>query len=188
MVQQITRGDYLKDLITIYVENNLQTDITELYSEFIFQCGDIQKTFEPAPVIKVSFNEQESVLLKNINVCYMAGITADGHKETFQGSLSFNTRGEVVFYEPPASTITPSGTSSTCDCQDIRGFYSNCSQPAIKAYFSLNYVPTKLSELQNDTDFVDSVDVAESISIHNASTEAHPYIQSVITTETEAPH
>ena len=79
-MQQITRGDYLKDLITIYVDNNLQTGLTELYSQFVFQCGDIQKFLTPAQVIKISFNEQESQLLKNINTCYLAGITAEVHK------------------------------------------------------------------------------------------------------------
>lgn len=186
MQQQITRGDYLEDLITIYIDNNLQQSLDDLYSMFVFQCGEIQKQLTPAQVIKISFTEQESQLLTNYNTCYLAGITKDGHKETFNGSLTFNTRGEVVKYEPAASTITPSGTSSTCDCQGLRGVYSNCCQPAIKAYFSLNYVPTKLSELINDTDFVDSVDVAESISIHNASTEAHPYIQSTLASATEA--
>lgn len=182
-MQQITRGDYLKDLITIYIENNLQTDITELYNQFIFQCGEIQKFLTPAQVIKISFDEIESQLLKSQNTCYLAGITTDGHKETFNGSLTFNTRGEVVYYEPPVSTVTPAATETNCDCQGLRGFFSNCSQPAIKAYFSLNYVPTKLSELTNDTDFQDSVQVAESISIHNASTDAHPYIQDLIATE-----
>lgn len=182
-MQQITRGDYLKDLITIYVDNNLQTSLTDLYESFIFQCGDIQQFLTPAQVIKISLNEQESQLLKNTNIAYLAGITKDGHKETFNGSLSFNTRGEVVYYEPPVSTVISATTATDCNCHGINGFFSNCSQPAIKAYFSLNYVPTKLSELQNDTDFQDSVDVAESISIHNTSTEAHPYIQDLIATE-----
>ena len=187
MQQQITRGDYLEDLITIYVENNLQTELTDLYSQFIFQCGTIQKFLTPAQVIKISFSEQESQQLTNYNICYLAGITVDGHKETFNGSLAFNTRGEVVFYEPtPNGSVQSAATSdnsSACPCQGISGVFANCSQPAIKAYFSLNYVPTKLSELQNDTDFQDSVDVAESISIHNSSTEAHPYIQDLIATE-----
>lgn len=187
-MQQITRGDYLKDLITIYIENNLQTDLTDLYESFIFQCGDIQQFLTPAQVIKISLNEQESQLLKNTNVTYLAGITKDGHKETFNGSLSFNTRGEVVYYEPPVSTVTPSTTvtETTCGCRGINGFFSNCSQPAIKAYFTLNYVPTKLSELTNDTDFQDGADIAESISLHNTSTEAHTYIQSLIANNTEA--
>ena len=86
-MQQITRGDYLKDLITIYIDNNLQTSLTDLYNEFVFQCGDIQKFLTPAQVIKISFNEQESQLLKSSNTCYLAGITKDGHKETFNGSL-----------------------------------------------------------------------------------------------------
>ena len=182
-MQQITRGDYLKDLITIFIENNLQQDITDLYSQFIFQCGSIQKTFTPAQVIKISFNEQESLQLKNINVCYLAGITIDGHKETFNGSLTFNTRGEVVMYEPANSASVNVTTSDApqCVCQGLNAVYSNCCQPAIKAYFSLNYVPTKLSELQNDTDFQDSVDVAEAISEHNESELAHSYIQGLIT-------
>ena len=103
MQQQITRGDFLEDLITIYVENNLQTELTDLYSQFIFQCGTIQKFLTPAQVIKISFSEQESQQLTNYNICYLAGITVDGHKETFNGSLAFNTRGEVVFYEPESS-------------------------------------------------------------------------------------
>lgn len=182
-MQQITRGDYLKDLITIFIENNLQQDITDLYSQFIFQCGAIQKTFTPAQVIKISFNEQESLQLKNINVCYLAGITSDGHKETFNGSLAFNTRGEVVMYEPAnisAANVTTSDAPQ-CSCQGLNAVYSNCCQPAIKAYFSLNYVPTKLSELQNDTDFQDSVDVADAVSEHNESEQAHSYIQGLIT-------
>ena len=182
-MQQITRGDYLEDLITIYIENNLQTDLTDLYEKFVFQCGDIQKFLTPAQVIKISFNEQESQLLKTTNTCYLAGITTDGHKETFNGSLTFNTRGEVVFYEPPVSTVIPTSTSTDCGCQGLRGFFGNCSQPAIKAYFSLNYVPTKVSELQNDADYQDGLEVAASISIHNTSTEAHPYIQGLITDE-----
>ena len=161
-MQQITRGDYLKDLITIYIENHLQADITDLYSQFVFQCGTIQKFLTPAQVIKISLDEQESLQLTNYNICYLAGITQDGHKETFDGSIAFNTRGEVVFYEPTPNTSAQSATtsdnSSACPCQGISGVFANCSQPAIKAYFSVNYVPTKLSELTNDTDFVDSVD------------------------------
>ena len=187
--QQITRGDYLEDLITIYIENNTQKELSELYSQFIFQCNDnIQKVLTPSQVIKISLNEQESQLLKFSNTCYLAGITVDGHKETFNGSLTFKTRGEVVFYEPetPASITASATEASNCPCQGLTAVYSNCCQPAIKAYFSLNYVPTKLSELTNDTDFQDSVQVAQAISTHNQDTTAHPYIQSVIASETEA--
>ena len=178
---QITRGDYLQDLITIYLENNTDKEIDELYDTLVLQCGSIQKFYEPVLPIKVSFDEQESMKLQNTNVAYLAGITKDGHKETFNGSISFNTRGEVVFYEPPVSTVIPSGTSApSCDCRGLNAVFSNCSQPAIKAYFVMNWKPEKLSQLQNDTDFQDGADVAQSISAHNASTEAHPYIQGLI--------
>lgn len=183
MQQKVTRGDYLKDLITIYVENNTQKELDELYSQFIFQCGKIQKFLTPAKVIKISFSEQESLQLGNINVCYLAGITTDGHKETFNGSLTFNTRGEVVMYEPPQTAqnaVTTETNTNQCACQGLQAVYAPCCQPAIKAYFSLNYVPTKLSELQNDTDFQDGDDVADAISTHNTSEEAHPYIQGLI--------
>ena len=183
----ITRGDYLEDFMTIYLENNTDKDIGEIYETLVLQCGSIQKFYQPVLPIKVSLNEQDSLKLQNTNVAYLAGITKDGHKETFNGSVTFNTRGEVVFYEPPASTIIPSGTSeSSCDCKGIKGYFSTCRQPAIKAYFVMNWKPEKLSQLQNDTDFQDSIQVAESISIHNASTEAHPYIQSALASATEA--
>ena len=183
MQQQITRGDYLKDLITIYVENNLQTELSDLYSKFVFQCGEIQKILTPAPVIKISFSEQESQLLKTNNTCYLAGITTEGHKETFNGSLTFNTRGEVVYYEPTVTTTAATVTTSAS--QGITGIFANCTQPAIKAYFSINYVPTKLSELTNDTDFVDSFDLTTAVSTHNISTTAHTYIQDLITSSAE---
>ena len=188
MQQQITRGDYLEDLITIYIENNLQQGLDDLYDMFVFQCGEIQKQITPAPVIKISFTEQESQLLTDYNTCYLAGITKEGHKETFNGSISFNTRGEVVYYEPTPNGSLQASTTSTiaCPCTGISGVFANCTQPAIKAYFSINYVPTKLSELTNDTDFQDSVDVANSIAAHNASESAHPYIQSVLASTTEA--
>ena len=183
-MQQITRGDYLEDFMTIYLENNTDKDISEIYETLVLQCGSIQKFYQPVLPIKVSLNEQDSLKLQNTNVAYLAGITKDGHKETFNGSVTFNTRGEVVFYEPPASTIIPSGTSeSSCDCKGIKGYFSTCCQPAIKAYFVMNWKPEKLSQLQNDTDFQDSIQVAESISIHNSSTEAHPYIQGLIENE-----
>ena len=186
MQQQITRGDYLKDFITVYLENNLNQDITDIYDLFIFQCGRIQKTYTPAQVFKVSLDEQESQLLKNTNTAYLAGITKDGHKETFDGSITFDTRGEVVNYGPAANASVPASSTSaaSCGCQGLNVVYSNCCQPAIKAYFSINYVPSKLSELTNDTDFIDSFDVERSVSIHNDSTEAHPYIQGLISDET----
>ena len=184
-MQQITRGDYLKDFITVYLDNRLKKDITELYDLLVFQCGRIQKTYTPAQVIKVSLDEQESQLLKNTNTAYLAGITKDGHKETFDGSITFDTRGEVVNYGPAANASVPASSTSaaSCGCQGLNVVYSNCCQPAIKAYFSINYVPSKLSELQNDTDFIDSFDVERSVSIHNTSTEAHTYIQGLISDE-----
>ena len=180
-MQQITRGDYLKDLITIHVENHLPQALDELYSQFVFQCGEIQRFLTPAEVIKISFNEQESQKLTNFNVCYLAGITVDGHKETFNGSISFNTRGDVVLYEPPVSQSTTAVNSN-----GVSGTFSNCSQSAVVAHFSINYVPSKLSELENDTDFQSGEEVAASIAEHNESEEAHPYIQSVIQSGTEA--
>ena len=53
----------------------------------------------------------------------------------------------------------------------------DCSNNGIKAYFKLDYKPNKLSQLANDTHYVDINDVLNEINTHNTSETAHTYIQ-----------
>jgi hypothetical protein len=96
---QITRGDYLENLITIYLENHLE-DVQLPFVTAIFQCGSMQRVINnPVFPLQISFTEEESLKLQQTNVCYLAVIDSAGKKRTCDGSLTFNTRGEVVYYD-----------------------------------------------------------------------------------------
>lgn len=173
------KGDYLENFIVIYLVNTPATPLTDIYEKFIFQCGPIQKFYDPAERISVTFTEQDSLRLQYKNTCYLAGVTKDGHKETFEGSCTFEIKDNRVLWEP-----IPSGGSSSFSCvSDVVSGRCLCN---IKACFVMDVMPTRVSDLYNDLDYQTGEQVAETVSIHNDFTEAHPYIQSVIASTTES--
>ena len=90
---------FRSDLITIFLENNLK-EAALPFVKAVFQCGNIQRVIDnPIFPLNISFSKTESLKLQQTNVCYLAVIDSNNHKYTCEGSLTFQTRGEVVDYE-----------------------------------------------------------------------------------------
>lgn len=142
----IVKGDYLGNFLTIFIVESPVEDLTELYDKFILQCGPVQKVLEPAFEIQVSFNEQESMKFKYKNTCYLAGITKTGHKETFQGSCTFEVKDNRVLWEPTPSKGGSRMETVIADKED----YCRCG---VRVRFAVTtYDSTKKSDLPTATE------------------------------------
>lgn len=141
----IVKGDYLGNFLTIFIVESPVEDLKELYDKFILQCGPIQKVLEPAFEIQVSLNEKESSKLKYKTTCYLAGITKTGHKETFQGSCTFEVQDNKVLWEP----VPERGSSGYSAAVVPDSDYCRCG---VRVRFAVTtYDSTKKSDLPTAT-------------------------------------
>ena len=141
----IIKGDYLGNFLTIIVIDSPVEDLTEIYDKFILQCGPVQKVLEPAFEMHVSLTEHESLKLKYKNTCYLAGITKTGHKETFEGSCTFEVKDNRVLWEPTPAKGSSGAGVVVADTIDY------CRR-GIKVRFAVTtYDSTKKSDLPTAT-------------------------------------
>lgn len=81
------------EYIRIELENNANVTI----SKAEFRSGKVLKTFEnPLFPLIVNFDEEESMLLDNNAIGYLAVYDELGRKRTVKGYISFKTKGKVV--------------------------------------------------------------------------------------------
>lgn len=80
-----------------FITINLDTAFDITITKAIFQCGDIQQTFEdPTFPLTIDLTGVETATLSPTNKCYLAVWDENNKKRTCEGSLTFNTQAEVV--------------------------------------------------------------------------------------------
>lgn len=92
---------YKGDDTNAFGQNFLQINFTVpdgyTVSKAEFRCGSIIKTFEnPVAPIIINLSAEETSKLDYQNICYLAVYDENGLKQTCEGSLTINTKNEVI--------------------------------------------------------------------------------------------
>lgn len=80
-----------------FIEIDIDNETGEEPTKAIWQCGSVVKVIDkPVFPYMLQLNREETRKLKGVNTCYLAVFDKDGKKRTCIGSLTFNTKEEIV--------------------------------------------------------------------------------------------
>lgn len=151
MYNAITKGDNTGAFGNVLLRAYLNNPMGYVIPKAVFQCGQIQKTFEnPTFPLDINFSGAETKTLNYQNECSMALWDEYGRKYTAHGNFTLYAENERVFSPDTPISDIPEGEG-----QAIRVDFDFC-QEGLDVVLTIEAKPRYTSDLINDSGFVNN--------------------------------